>query len=268
MSERWEQDRVEVCNCGWEDCEPGHSYGPAVRDHYLIHYVASGEGQFFAGGRSYRLKPGEGFLILPGEVTIYRADACNPWRYGWVGYRGADARALTGRCGLGEHQRTFDVQPVEEIETVLRNIYRDASTLAMGPLAALGGLYRFLALIGQENAPLEEQSLRRRYCDKARWFMQGRYAGDIRVTDVADFVGLSRSQLFRVFREEAGESPKECLQRIRIEQAGRLLRATDLSVEEIALSVGMGSAQQLSAAFRKRLGIAPTAYRRLKEEDQ
>ena len=28
-----------VCQMGEEACEPSHAYGPAVRDHYLIHFV-------------------------------------------------------------------------------------------------------------------------------------------------------------------------------------------------------------------------------------
>ena len=31
-------------NCGLQSCEPEYTWGPGVRDHYLIHYVASGQG--------------------------------------------------------------------------------------------------------------------------------------------------------------------------------------------------------------------------------
>lgn len=33
--------------CGEEACEPGHTFGPAARDYYLLHYVLSGKGTFF-----------------------------------------------------------------------------------------------------------------------------------------------------------------------------------------------------------------------------
>lgn len=72
---------LTVINCGEERCTPGHSYGPAVRKGYLFHYIISGSGVFFAGGRRHALHAGQGFLIYPGQVTTYTADAEHPWHY-------------------------------------------------------------------------------------------------------------------------------------------------------------------------------------------
>ena len=60
--------------CGRQNCAPGDSVGPAVREHYLLHFCLSGRGVYQAQGRSYAIGPGEGFLILPDEVTSYQAD--------------------------------------------------------------------------------------------------------------------------------------------------------------------------------------------------
>ena len=49
--------------CGHEHCQPGHSFGPAVRPHYLIHVVLSGKGIFKHQGHTYSLKSGDSFLI-------------------------------------------------------------------------------------------------------------------------------------------------------------------------------------------------------------
>lgn len=35
-----------VYQCGREECTPAHSFGPAIRDHFLIHYIIEGSGTF------------------------------------------------------------------------------------------------------------------------------------------------------------------------------------------------------------------------------
>ena len=37
---------LSIFNCGIERCAPGQTWGPGIRDHYLIHLVLSGKGVF------------------------------------------------------------------------------------------------------------------------------------------------------------------------------------------------------------------------------
>ena len=48
--------------CGVEACAPGHSFGPAVREYFLLHYVVRGKGIFRRGKREYTLQAGEIFV--------------------------------------------------------------------------------------------------------------------------------------------------------------------------------------------------------------
>ena len=73
--------------CGEHFCEPSHSFGPARREYYLLHFVAEGCGVYHCGGEDYQVGPGQLFVIRPEEMTVYRADAQNPWHYIWVGFR-------------------------------------------------------------------------------------------------------------------------------------------------------------------------------------
>ena len=66
--------------CGCSQTEALHSFGPASKPHYLIHYVLSGKGHFRFHDKEYRLEAGYGFLIQPNELAFYQADAKDPWR--------------------------------------------------------------------------------------------------------------------------------------------------------------------------------------------
>ncbi len=261
----WSDDPADkdvfVRQCGSEVCAPGHQYGPAVRDHFLIHCVASGKGVFYADGRAYPIGAGQGFIIFPGQETTYRADDSDPWIYGWVGYEGRTAAILTETVGLTRSEPVFSLEAEADPYERIRRMYRAASGMRLGDLAMVGGLYQLLAEIGQGRASVQEETPGR-YFKRALWYLEANYQRDVRITDVAAFVGLSRSQLFRVFRHAAGVSPREYLNLLRVERAAKLLRATGLSLEKVAFSSGFLSAKRLNAAFRKRYGASPSQYRK------
>ena len=49
---------LSIFNCGIERCAPGQTWGPGIRDHYLIHLVLSGKGVFEVGGRTWEVSQG------------------------------------------------------------------------------------------------------------------------------------------------------------------------------------------------------------------
>ncbi len=249
--------------CGTENCTPGHSYGPAVRSHYLIHYIFAGRGVYQVGGRQYQLHAGQGFIIYPGVTTTYRADENDPWQYGWLGYSGLEAAALTKWTGLTEQNPTFTAGDPDEIRPLIESISRDIATLEQGEMSAVGGLLCFLARIARSPAGSEADTTSAdSYFRKANWFIEGNLEHPISVSDVASFVGLCRSQLFRVFRQTVNCGPQEWIQRARLRRAERLLSSTRLSLEEVALSSGYTGVAQLGQAFRRAHNLSPSAYRR------
>ena len=77
--------------CGMSKTEPLHCFGPAIKPHYVIHFVLSGKGMFSIGNKEYLLEQGYGFVIPPDELTFYQADEQNPWTYVWIGFNGSMA---------------------------------------------------------------------------------------------------------------------------------------------------------------------------------
>jgi len=254
------QSTLSVVDFGVEKCDPSHSYGPAARGYYLVHYVASGRGMLSAGGKIHAVGAGQGFLIYPGELTTYRADAEEPWHYAWVGYTGTEAEAMSRLCGFGRDRRVVTAPAPIAVWDALSQLRQDAANLRPGHVAALGDFYRFVSLLAPER---DEHALpeHERHYEKALWYMQGAYGRHVTVQEIADFVGLSRSQLFRVFEKNCGQSPKQALQEMRLEHARLLLKNSDLSVEQVAFSTGFPSGTQLSAAFRERFSLSPREYR-------
>lgn len=251
-----------IVNIGEEKCDPQHAYGPAQRGHFLIHFVLSGCGTVQYESGSVTVGPGQGFLIIPGETTFYEADADTPWHYAWVGYRGTKAEEITRAAGLDQSHRIFTAQDSLFIWQILSDMRTDARELRLNQLAAAGHLLRFIAHIAPEQDPQNAISPAQSYCEKARWYLEGNFDRSVSIQETADFVGLSRSHLYRLMMTECGCSPKEMLLHIRMRHAKRLLRETSLSLEEIARLIGLQTGAQFGLAFRQTYHLTPGQYRK------
>ena len=263
--------QLYVNTSGREACAPGHRYGPAKRGYHLMHIVASGCGVFCDGRREYALKAGQGFMIFPDGVTVYTADSVTPWDYVWVGFSGAMSEQLAESAGCTPENPVFDLgRYAPKALEIAYGIYDDISLLQMSGAAALGGLLRLMAYIGQsayDASPQRGSAAGADSFQRAMWALNANYQrADFRVEDAAAFVGLSRSQLFRIFKAQTGRSPQQVLGDLRLSHAKRLLSGTELSLTETALSSGFASAARLGEVFRDALGITPTAYRKREKE--
>jgi AraC family transcriptional regulator, regulatory protein of adaptative response / methylphosphotriester-DNA alkyltransferase methyltransferase len=91
--------------------------------------------------------------------------------------------------------------------------------------------------------------------------IEAEYAGDLELDDVARRIATSRRQLQRCFDELGDGSFRECLTRVRMDRAADLLAGTGITVKEVANRVGYRQPAQFAKAFRRRHGVAPTAFR-------
>ncbi|MEU3625382.1 AraC family transcriptional regulator [Amycolatopsis coloradensis] len=91
--------------------------------------------------------------------------------------------------------------------------------------------------------------------------MRDRLADPLSVAEIAAEVHLSVYHFIRVFKEKTGETPHRFLGGLRIEEARRLLRGTDLPIARIAGRCGFATPGALSAAFLKHTGSRPSEYR-------
>jgi AraC-like DNA-binding protein len=85
---------------------------------------------------------------------------------------------------------------------------------------------------------------------------------DWTLTQLAKLAGMSRSGLAQHFSSRVGEAPIAYLTRWRMMLAARRLTERRETVQEVAISVGYGSEQAFSTAFKRVMGCAPRQYAR------
>lgn len=249
---------LEIYHCGWERCEPGHQYGPALRDHYLLHCVLQGEGVYHVYDQEYHLRAGQGFLIQPGVITTYRADRDNPWYYVWVGFNGMAAGDILKHCGLTLKHPILEFEDPAAVESVVLSMKHDFDE-GCGQYRMLSLLYAFFALLEKQMDP-EMKKERYNVVSEAIDYMNRNYSYGVTIDQMARQLGTSRSQMFRQFKKEMGISPQEYLLRFRLERSKELLRDRRLTIGEVMRSAGFQDLSNFSRQFKRRYGVSPREY--------
>ncbi len=83
----------------------------------------------------------------------------------------------------------------------------------------------------------------------------------INIAQLASFSGYSYDYFRHIFRQKFGLSPQEYMINVRLENAKRLLKTSNLSCTEIAYNCGFSNSAQMTSMFKKKYGKTPKAFR-------
>lgn len=110
----------------------------------------------------------------------------------------------------------------------------------------------------EQDAPDAVAQEDRAFTDRLYAIFQQRMADEkFNVSTLATQMGMSRSQLFKRVREVTGESPKQLLNKIRLQSAEKLLQEGNMTVSEVADATGWNSVSYFSKSFKRRFGRSP-----------
>ena len=120
-------------------------------------------------------------------------------------------------------------------------------------------LHIFNTCIAVEST--KENSITRIYLDFSVNYIKTNLHLPISVNDLCNAIGITQPYLYRIFRQELGLSPKQYILSCKLSEAKKLLINTELSISQIANSVGYENVLEFSKFFSKQTNLSPTAYR-------
>lgn len=95
---------------------------------------------------------------------------------------------------------------------------------------------------------------------RARDLIDRDFAEPLDLDTLATAAGVSKYHFLRCFATTYGRTPAVYVAERRIERAQDLLRATNLTVTEVCMSVGYSSLGSFSSKFRHLVGMSPSEY--------
>lgn len=91
-------------------------------------------------------------------------------------------------------------------------------------------------------------------------YMRSNIYSSLTLKEVCTHFLLGKTQLCKIFREITGQSPMEYYMDLKIKESKKLIREKDYSVSQISDMLGYSSIHNFSRAFKKAVGMSPTAY--------
>lgn len=254
---------------GWEQCDPLHSFGPSIRNHYLFHYIISGTGTLMSTDSkgvttNYHIKSGQGFLICPKQTNTYFADEEHPWEYTWIEFDGLRVKESLNLSGLSFDSPLYR-STAKDLSILLKNeMLYIAQHSNESSFHLIGHLYLALDYLTRSSASritTKNGKLSDFYVREALSFIEQNFQNDISVEDIAHFCSLNRSYFGKIFRDATGKSPQYFLINYRMTKAAELLKLTNLSINDISNAVGYKNQLNFSRAFKNLYELSPTQWR-------
>lgn len=258
--------------CGMEECDSCHSYGPVKRTEYLLHYIINGKGIYTVDGKTYHLGKHDGFIIYPNEITYYEADKDDPWTYIWIGFDGIKAETCLNYASFSKENRINNFNCEDLLLEYINGMLNASQLTYANDLNREGYLYLFLSALIHEKHDSGIQTKEfhdypyQVYVEHALEFIEHHYEKNIKVKDIASYIGINRSYLSNSFKKSVNMSPQEYLVNYRMNKACGLLKTTDLPVSAIAVQVGYDDPLAFSKSFKKFYEVSPKAFRTLQED--
>lgn len=278
-NERDAQWGLTVSTVGFEVIEPGDPYptkGHAdgyyfnvekgrILNEYQLLYNTAGEGTFESTHcpKTY-IKPGDMFLLFPGEWHSYHPKAHTGWNSFWIGFKGKNMDDRVKAGFLLPEKPIYHVGYSFVIESLYKRAYEIAMEEAAYSQQTLAGIVNYL--IGtmyslERNIELGKNQMQVDMINRARLRIRESLETDMTIQQIADEQGVSYSNFRKLFKEYTGLSPATYQQELRLLRAKELLTTTELSIKEIAYRLNFESPDYFSAKFKAKIGLKPSDIR-------
>ena len=253
---------------GIEKCKPNHSYGPTIREHFIIHMVIKGKGIYKTDTSMYHLSKGHFFIIFPEEQTFYQADKSDPWEYTWIGFNGSKAASLLEVLGI---DKKHPVGEIKDFDNILIEVEKNLNLSPFEEIARMkmvGFLYNLFThletitddtLLGQTDKYNKQIS----YSHEAIKYIRQNYQDEnFKIKDISNYLALNESYLSYIFRQVTGQTLHSYLVEFRIQKSRKLLETTDLTVKEISEKVGYKNPLSFTRIFKQIMNMPPSEYKK------
>ena len=226
-------------------------------------YCMDGRGVIELNNKKIMLERGMAFTIPQNTAHTYYADEKDPWSILWTHFKGEEIDRFL--------PHDLEVKPIvlispEENESIQKYFIRlfeiSQNGYTLGNMICLSQL---LKTILSETYFFERESVlskANRNLTKAVNYMYANLNKGLTLNEVEIYMGLSKSYLNLIFKQYTKKSPLEFYTHLKMQQACKYLKLTNMFIYEISENLGYEDQYYFSRIFKKEMGVSPREYRK------
>ena len=246
------------------------SYGTGGADaatyhQWVLGLTLTGSNHYRVGEARWTAKAGDIILVRPHAVIQWRVPrAVDEWktvyavfhpRPHWLEWLNSfEFQSDSLRLSLQEPLQSRMRHGLLAVARVYHSNWRHRDDYAL--LALERVLLALYTHVAEQRAALDAR------VQTALEVLHARFAERWTLRGLADHLRISQSHLSHLFRAALGVTPMQYLERVRLEQAGKLLRFGSLPINQIARDCGYADAEYFAIRFKRATGQTPRDFRR------
>ena len=257
--------------------KPGYRYSMHHHKRIELNYILSGNCIMMLENELVKLNKNSSILIFPGSKHDFYVNSKNGIKIlqlefqidqkGFPPFNETLGDEISFLDNLKNHSKNyFKIPNNPEIKNCMekiilenklkRNHYQSLTKLFFLELIILLSRYISAQLFNlgkTENACLK----------KAMNIMHSNYCSSVSIAGIASECNITSRYLRKLFEKHLDSSPKEYCNNLKIKKTVELLADQNISIKEIAFSVGYSSPQYFSRMFKEKYGFSPRTYRKI-----
>ncbi len=252
----------------WKSYEHIHPYTE-------IFFITEGKGYFHAIDKNIPLKKGMVILNNPNVRHTEFSSESEPLAYAVFAFDNL-AFAINKESQSLQPVQNDSMQPqtfcfdysshFEELKTILRHIESECEEhKAFWEMAVLNKIDEFMLFLFRHTAVVSlpyDSSQKPNALSLVHLYVRSRYHEDITLDKLANIFFLNKFYLAHAFKKKYGMPLIQFLNQTRCDAAHKMLETTNLSITEIAISVGFNSVSHFSETYKKFQGVTPAHTRK------
>jgi AraC-like DNA-binding protein len=238
---------------------------PAGINQHIIIYCTEGNGWVEINKKRIIVSPSQ-FIAIPANTPHkYGADENRPWTIYWVHFKGETAAFFIDLI-LQNSQNykpyiSYNNDRIKLFEDIYTNLEKGYGTDILR-YVNMTFTHFLSSLIYDDMFNNKDKKNEPDIIERTVSFMQENITRMLKLDDLAVFANLSASHFSYIFKSKTGHAPIEYFNQLKIQQACQYLAFTNMSVKNIAITLGIEDQYYFSRMFTKLMGSSPSEYKK------